>query len=39
MSHADTQESPYAWTRLAVALVLMTIAALLLLLLGRGGGQ
>ena len=25
MSQADTQESPYAWTRLAVALVLMTI--------------
>ena len=25
MSHADTQESPYAWTRLAVALALMTI--------------
>jgi len=25
MSHADTQESPYAWTRLAIALALMTI--------------
>jgi len=25
MSQADTQESPYAWTRLAIALALMTI--------------
>jgi len=25
MSHADTQETPHAWTRLAVALALMTI--------------